>query len=542
MKRCLSAPPKRPQQVPPRPISLGPAGCRICRSLLADYAKDLSKCAKPTGFLNLLAHDFNVAADTPVSDLCRFHSTYKLRFDILRYIMEGVAKRQRYDALYAEVARMDVAAEKEVEWCLTSIRDLVKSRQEQTYHKVRQALTAEQKSLLDFWKAQVQDLDANISQSIDELHKRQAKDLADEYVQIEKSFDAKRPHYTTTLLEMFDQEPRLCTARAFHEARNVISKGKHEERRQKNRFTKDVERAKALRLSWTVCQQTRHLNGVVDKMQRHRRQQEASREQERVRLISRVKAALARLQRDQREELRKVHHYFVQHCFRVRHMVEQSARAQVKQRKPLYVPRHDISFAEKGDNPANFPRSTEDDFVGMVLARPECPPQPLPAEKGDQETAATNFIQGLDFPKPERPRTAQSLGRDSRQCDWCGRRSTALCVLTEESDTSASFLRGLDSYDFPMAPSVSSVTQQDMNDSPTPGPKGIPEKPTVPRKNKCGMTLSKLLDDPLQAKTLCRCCSWNCCRLWNQKYSPPYLRGRRSLQVDLLSSKGLEFV
>lgn len=39
------------------------------------------------------------------------------------------------------------------------------------------------------------------------------------------------------------------------------------------------------------------------------------------------------------------------------------------------------------------------------------------------------------------------------------------------------------------------------------------------------------------AKALCVCCSWQCCRLWNEKYSPIWARSRRDLALDLLERR-----
>lgn len=82
-----------------------------------------------------------------------------------------------------------------------------------------------------------------------------------------------------------------------------------------------------------VCQQTRQINGIVDKMQRHRRKEEANREIDRARLKARVKTALQRLEKSQRHELFKMREPFIQHVYRVRHLVEVHSKDKVDKGK-----------------------------------------------------------------------------------------------------------------------------------------------------------------------------------------------------------------
>ncbi len=62
------------------------------------------------------------------------------------------------------------------------------------------------------------------------------------------------------------------------EQTQVVDAGKRLEQVQTMKFEREIEREKSLKLSWKVCQQTRQINGIVDKMQRHRRGEEAQRE------------------------------------------------------------------------------------------------------------------------------------------------------------------------------------------------------------------------------------------------------------------------
>lgn len=289
---------------------------------------------------------FGVDAGKPGAPpkLCRLHSLFKKRLDILRYVMDGQAKNIRYDKLYEQVAAMDKQTDGEIEVYLEAVQAIVKVRQVETLATVRERLVGEAMRLVDFWEAQGVDLDHRIEASIVELQDRQAKDLRAEFRVLDKSFQNRRPHFSNNLLELFDQEPKMCKARAFNEALRVIEAGKTLEKAQTEAFGASLEREKSLRLSWTVCKQTRQMNGFVEKMQRDRRQQEAQRNVDRTKLRCRVKTAVARLDRAMREELRRSRQTFYQHTIRMKQFVEQQSKPATQKRKsglyesPLRVP------------------------------------------------------------------------------------------------------------------------------------------------------------------------------------------------------------
>ena len=84
----------------------------------------------------------------------------------------------------------------------------------------------EARRLTDLWDAQVEDLDTQIAYSIGDLQSRQAQDLAFEFENLERNYGKKKPHYSSALLELFQQEPRMKSAGAFNEALKVVDAGK----------------------------------------------------------------------------------------------------------------------------------------------------------------------------------------------------------------------------------------------------------------------------------------------------------------------------
>jgi len=89
------------------------------------------------------------------------------------------------------------------------------------FPQVRNSLIREAKRLTDLWEAQVEDLDSQIAGAISNLQKRQTEDLAAEFDAIEQQYEGRKPKFSSSLLELSAQEPRMCKARAFSEALKV---------------------------------------------------------------------------------------------------------------------------------------------------------------------------------------------------------------------------------------------------------------------------------------------------------------------------------
>jgi hypothetical protein len=475
---------------------------------------------------------------------------------------------------------MDTNAEVAVENFLNASQQVVSQRQQMTLAEVRKALTGEVQTMVELWDAEAMDLDQRIEQGIVELQRRQHDHLCNEktgtFQEIEKALENKRPHYSTALLELFDAEPKMCKARAFNEALRVIDAGKAIERAENNTFYSDLEREKSLKVSWKVCQQMRQFNGVVDKMQRHRRQKQAQRDTDKGRLRLRVHAAMQRLERDQREELRKLRQHLQKHCFRIRKLVESAGQKHDALARPALYPDYNASrmpfnLTQKLIAP-DEPAPVDADFQLLVLSA-EGEPQAEPYSKelgdtrlmeedaffpdkvsaepagepplktdGNLEMSSSFFGADSAMVQDSRPRSAPSSQRlahagghpgrravFSGRCDWCGRRYLDACVLQAEGDAPAQILNAMSPYDAPVALSLGNLQMQaQAMPKPLKGSESLPK--TSELRNIAQQQASGL---PMNQKPLCSCCSWRCCRMWNQKNSPPYLRTRRDLAVDL---------
>lgn len=550
------------------------------------------------GFLRLIQQDFCPKATKnhmdqqalevgPDRRFCRFHQEASRRYQLLWRVRKHAALNERPAGLYKEMAQMDTNAEAGTENFLNALQEVVSQRQQVTLAEVRKALLGEAQTLYELWDAEAMDLDQRIEQGIVELQRRQHDHLCNEmtgaFAEIERSFENKRPHHSTALLELFDTEPKMCKARAFNEALRVIDAGKVIERAEHVTFQSDLERQKSLKLSWKVCQQMRQFNGVVDKMQRHRRQKQAQRDTDKGRLRLRVHAAMQRLERDQREELRKLRQHLQKHCFRMRKLVESAGVKHYSRPKLYEVParmpfnQHRQSALTPDQMVQDEPAPVDADFQRLILGAEGEPqgelhrrefgdvqeiqsaePAGEPPSKTDSSIdIPSNILDADTTAKESRPKSAPSSQRLAHssshpgkrtiaagRCDWCGRRYLDACVLHAESDAPSQILSTVCPYDVPVALSLGNLQMQAQTmPKPVKGTEKLPttsELRNIAQQQGSGMQSGSLQMD---LQPLCSCCSWRCCRLWNQKHSPPYLRTRRDLAVDLKerASKGATF-
>mmetsp|Transcript_51725 Transcript_51725/g.136743 ORF Transcript_51725/g.136743 Transcript_51725/m.136743 type:complete len:697 (+) Transcript_51725:27-2117(+) len=550
------------EALPAQPLArssfYGVPQCAVCREVFGRFAKETYTGSKQdvSPFVKLHQEDAEAQCrplpdGEPRDQLCRYHTLTKRRFDILRHVTRGQKNQQRYEALYAEVAEIDKRVPQEVELYIETIVEKLRARQRETGDSVKRSLWDEAARLEDIWAAQVDSIDAQINDSMGQLQDRQAVELTMQYQDLEREMQSKKVHPTASLLELFDQEPRLCATRRYTDAGRIVASGKQLEEAQYADHQMEVERGKSLKLSWFVCQQARQMNGICDKMARHRRQEVAKRVEDKERLRGRVKAALRRLEREHGEERRKVKNFFVQHCYRVRHAVDAQARlSEPGERLPLYVAPNRVSFLHqvRPETYQNVEESPVPLFteccVGPMKAKG---PRPATAEgmsrEGDSSMRSKSLtnLSAPDAPaervgSKQRRGLSSSMGGPrggsagaSRRCDWCGRRTRkeAAVELPAEQDVPGQVLNMLNSYDHHLNVSVSNVSLF---------PKGGQQSgPPIPidqpvKHHLMGVTAGK-------PKPLCVCCSWACARLWNQKYSPPPLRTRRDLTIDLLSHR-----
>lgn len=317
-------------------------------------------------------------------------------------------------------------------------------------------------------------------------------------------------------------------------------------------------------------------------MQRHRRKEEANREIDRARLKARVKTALQRLEKSQRQELVKMRQPFIQHVFRVRHLVEIHSKEKEKlgglypdMGARTFTTHDQDEFGRDVRSNMQYTECSPEQYITLIMGgMPQLTNVPSVSNEGSMakeldagaEGSATTQDGSALRPKSAadltgtsgsgklgRPKSAPNvglylhkggMGQDTVKCDWCGTYTNNPVCLEIENDLPASVQRALDSTEY------ASVALSAPNiDKMIPGPKGIPDIPPLgsqAAKSKSASmdTLKALMDTGGKGKGkggdnkyAAKCCSFPCVYAWNNKHSPTYLKSRRHLQIDLLYRK-----
>lgn len=213
-------------------------------------------------------------------------------------------------------------------------------------------------------------------------------------------------------------------------------------------------------------------------------------------------------------------------------------------------------------------------------------PQSAPMGRAGVGDGDRKVVEGMDsgtrVGARRRIRPSSGYVGSTRECDWCGRKCKASQsrILPEETDANTQVMRALNTYDFPIAMSLGNVESAGHGSStreiPGTGQSRAKGKsrstsysslPSVEMGASIGSVLTGAhrsiahsaeelmeiaergapsgvlgkrynLDAPaVTTKPLCVCCSWQCCRLCNEKYSPVCARSRRDLALDLLERR-----
>lgn len=502
--------------------------CVVCRNMMQMYLQQNPMGKTP--FAKLVRDDFAQDVCTAPTT-CAFHKTEKRRMDILLHILRGRDAGKRFDALYDEVSRMDKASAKEEKAYMNSLVARYEAKYEGTVQSVRMSLLEESDRIISFWGSQVDDMDAEIEQAISTLEEKHVEEMQRHFMKLAKEAEESRPHYTGTLLQLMETEPKLWGARRFNDAQRLADAGKMLEAAQRTGHELTVEKRTQRKIAQKLCEQARLMDAVVDKMKAHRRQQVVGKQGDRERLQARVRLALTKLQREQRNELRKLTAFVQVQVTKARNLIANVKPDRSKPKHVLYEERKWPTFASGGQSQEylDVPESTLDFFCDIVF-----PPPPRALSAGRAATpkakVPTSRPSSADSGRSpySNPRTLgkrkPSRGPSVRTqpCDNCGGKINRLCTLPAEEDQTTRLLLQVNPYDTPVLTSTSDFSLY------PPQPKGGPPKPPdlgVITRGKAALGYF---------------CCWECARQWNKKNSPTFVQSRRDLVIDLLSTKSFE--
>jgi hypothetical protein len=266
-------------------------------------------------------------------------------------------------------------------------------------------------------------------------------------------------------------------------------------------------------------------------MKQHRRQQVVTKQKDRERLQSRIRLALARLAREQRDEMVRLKKFVQVLVLKARGLIATAKPNKRPEKKTLYEEKVWQTFSnDPTSKPSldylNVPESRIEEFLAFIL------PPPPRASSASRRTRSGSRPASADSSPARSPftgagsakRLPRSRGAVEQQekpflhCDNCGSRIRNLCILPAEEDQTTKLLLQVNPYDTAVLTATSDVALF------PPQPKGgePPPAPAVPQGRKAALGYFA---------------SWGCARQWNAKHSPTFVRSRRDLVIDLLESK-----
>jgi hypothetical protein len=286
-----------------------------------------------------------------------------------------------------------------------------------------------------------------------------------------------------------------------------------------------VERRTQRKIAQKLCEQARLMDAVVEKMKQHRRQQVVMKQADRDRLQSRVRLALTKLAREQRDELRRFSSFLSVQVSRMRNVIANAKPMENSkgERHPLYEtkiwPTYSAGANVIPQDYLDVPESTAEVFLQYIW-----PPRASSITKspsGQRPASAGSVKSPYNNSRTLTGRRSREKSENlrSQTCDFCGGKIRTLCLLPGEEDQTTRLLLAVNPYDT----AVLTATGEQASHPPQVkgGPPKAPDLAAITR----GKT------------ALGYFCTWQCARQWNQKNSPAFVRSRRELVIDLLSQK-----
>jgi hypothetical protein len=288
-----------------------------------------------------------------------------------------------------------------------------------------------------------------------------------------------------------------------------------------------VERRTQRKIAHKLCEQARLMDAVVEKMKQHRRQQVVAKQADRDRLQSRVRLALTKLAREQRDELRRFSAFLTVQVSRMRNIIANAKPESSKgDRNPLYEtkiwPTYSAGANVIPQDYLDVPESTVEVFMQYIWPARSSSLTKSPSATQRPASAGSSSVKSPynnSRTLTGRRTREKSENLRSQMCDFCGGKIRTLCLLPGEEDQTTRLLLAVNPYDTPV---LTTTGEQALH---PPQVKGGPPKPP----DIAAITRGKT--------ALGYFCQWSCARQWNQKNSPAFVRSRRELVIDLLSSK-----
>lgn len=527
--------------------------CAICRHLFNNYAKeDRLECKRHTDDAGAfrppfaqywcekeMVEDREAPQSRPA--LCRFHALYKERHDFLVYILEQ--RRQNRRLTTAELQAMqkiDVGGGAHDAKYLKSVEAVVEEHFKIAREAVMRGLAAEARQLRSHWENTRDRQDQEIVDDLSEMQKRHQTELQEQRGKIRSTLGRKRLHYSSELLSSFENEKHLLEKRDWASACNEAMRATAVEKGARQQFQMEMKEEAKRREDWVRTLLERRKNSRVDRCARRRQMSAVERASDGERLYRRLEQTTQRLQRAHANEVRKVRAHFAEHCSRMSHIVERTARGsgtpqEPEHRRPLYATPVRVPFKteeppggtsqkqksadDKGSgDKLNMTRSLPGEFASKILAeemRISMHRMLAAASRMRRKGSAPGgtLPAGAATISAARPPSANSRLRnpiEQRMVGQLRQRPSSAGELGRQPRT-ATDSHGAKGIYGTQWPQLREPSRCDFCGKRTRNPKLLPG--------------SKTEED---GDIICVGCSWECVRLWNAKLSPPFLRDARA--------------
>jgi hypothetical protein len=527
--------------------------CAICRHLFDNYAKEdeleSHSNADPRNFRAPFAQfwrEKEMLEDTEAPQsrpaLCSFHTLYKERHDFLVYILEQ--RRQGRRLAPAELSAMQ-NIEKSGKHDASYLRDvevIVKEHFKIAREAVMRRLATEARQLRSHWESTKDQQDQEIVNSLGDMQKRHQSAIQEQRQNIRAALGRKKLHYSSEMLSSFENEKHLLAKREWDKARNETLRATQVEKQARRQFQIGIEEEAKRREDWVRTLLERQKNSRIERCTRRRQMGAVERASDGDKLYRRLEQTTQRLNKAHAVEMRKLQVHFSEHCSRLSHIVERTARGtgapqEADHRQPLYVKPVRVPFraeepgSESKERPKSagakvtMARSLPGEFASKILA------EEMRISMHRKLAATSRMRRTGSAPGPggdaakitvsaARPPSANSRLRnpvEQKMAEHLRKRPSSASALGRQSWSQETSGKGIYGTQWPQPREVS---QCDFCGKRTGKPKLLPG--------------SNPQDDN---EILCVGCSWECVRQWNAKLSPPFLRDDRADLIQDLCGK-----
>lgn len=550
--------------------------CAICRHLFNNYATEdeleSQSNTDPKHFRAPFAQfwrEKEMAEDKQATQtrpaLCNFHALYKERHDFLVYVLEQRRQNRRLSpAELTAMQNIDNAGTHDKGY-LKDVQIVVEEHFKIAREAVMRRLATEARQLRSHWETAKDQQDQEIVDALSGMQKRHQTEIEEQRGNIRSALGRKKLHYSSELLSSFENEKHLLEKRDWAKACNEAKRATQIEKQARRQFQMGIHEEAKRREDWVKTLLERQKNSRIDRCTLRRQMGAVERAADGEKLYRRLEQTTHRLNKAHAVEMRKIQVFFTEHCSRMSHIVERTARGtgvlqEKEHRKSLYVTPVRVPFrpdeAGPGDNATQRPKFEKSDSATInSTQRPKSAGGKVNMARSLPGEFASKILSEEMRISMHRKLAAASRLRKSGSAPGGG--VTAAAPKIPHGGVSAARPPSANSRlrnpveqrmvgHLRKRPSSAGALGRQPWAQET-GEKGVygtqwPQTREALQCDFCGKRGGKPCKLPASAAEgdddiVCVGCSWECVRQWNAKLSPPFLKEKRADLIQDLCGK-----